>query len=196
MATLIGRGLDTTHTGIIAATDKHLLIVISTLGCAVISHENENGIILQLLLLEKATQPLEVFIDVGDHAIEPLAIIRHVFGGIKVTVFLLHIVRRVRRVRRDETQERLILVRLDKLHRLGEKHIGAIALEFLRLTIHQQRIVDIVITPVIRDLSQPPTPVIHRLLKTPVLRPVRIVIPQVPLAKQPRRIPMLLQHLR
>ena len=135
MATLIGRSLDATHAGIIAATDEHLLIVISTLGCAVISHENENGIILQLLLLEKATQSLEVFIDVGDHAVEPLAIIRHIFLRIEVTVFLLHIVRRVRCVRRDETQERFVLVGFDKLHRLGEKHIRAVALELPRLTV-------------------------------------------------------------
>ena len=89
----------------------------------------------------------------------------------------------MRGVRGDIAEKRTILVGFDELHRTVKPYIGAIAGKLLRLAIVKVRIVEIIIAPIVGSLADASPAVNEHLAESSILRPERVVVPQMPLAE-------------
>ena len=96
----------------------------------------------------------KILIDVGNHAVELRA---DYFLSYEVAVgrgiFFFNEVRAVGRVGGDVGEEGLVFGFADKLHRLFEPYIGAVALESLRCVVHKIDVIEVVVAPVIGQFA-------------------------------------------
>ena len=99
-------------------------------------------------------------------------------------------------VRREIDEERFVLVLADETYGLVEKYIGAIALEFLGLPVAVIGVVEVVVAPIVRDLSYCATPQTDHIIEALVLGTHGPVVAEVPLAELPGRVTIVLECLR
>ena len=74
----------------------------------------------------------------------------------------------------------------DELHRFVEPDVRAIAFEFGPLVAHQKSVVEIVVAPIVRDLSQSSAAMPDAAIKSLVHRPRRCTVAEMPLAEDSR----------
>ena len=106
-------------------------------------------------------------------------------------------VRAVRGVRRQVAEERLALL-VPLLHPRGrgiEPQVRAVPGEALGPAVVEVAAVEQRVVELRRGVAHPEAEVVRRLLKPLVVRPVRVVVAQVPLAEQPRLVPRGREHL-
>jgi hypothetical protein len=76
----------------------------------------------------------------------------------------------------------------DKLDRLTKEDIGAVARELLGPAVVIVGVVEIAVSPIIRNLADAAAAVDENLLKAAILRPEWAVVAEVPLAEDGRRV--------
>ena len=141
------------------------------------------------------TQQPHVVIDVGDHPVEVR--IGHVaIADIRLCPFRRHAVRAVRGVGREIKQKRFRPILFDEPHALTEPDVGAVALELFELPVPFVGVIEVVVAPVIRGLTNPAATMPHHILKAPVLRTMRSVVAEVPLANHPGSIAVRRKEIR
>jgi hypothetical protein len=91
----------------------------------------------------------------------------------------------MRCVGRNVAEERSLPIAFDKAEGFGKPDIGTVALIRLITILGPGGIIEVVVAPIVRCVAHPTSTVCHYFLKAPVLRPVRIVIAQMPFAKDP-----------
>ena len=94
----------------------------------------------------------------------------------------------MRGVGREIEQERLRPILFDEPHALTEPDVGAVALELFELPVPFVGVIEVVVAPVIRGLPNPAATMPDDILKAPVLRTMRSVVAEVPLADHPGHI--------
>ena len=160
----------------------------------VVGREDQNRVLGQPQFVQLRYQPAHVFVDIGDHPVE--SGVRYVWVvGVEVAVLLGHVERAVRGVGHQISKERPLAVRLDEFHRRVEPNVGAIPVKLLRPAVAEIRIIEIRITPIVGRLPHTTPAMNQHLAKTSILRPERIIIPQVPLPKAAGLITTFGKHL-
>ena len=162
---------------------------------AVVGHEDQYGVFFQARLLESTHQLAEIFVDVGDHAVELRHRVGHALVGIRLGIFFVDQVRPVRRVGGKVNEERPILVLVDELQGVVEPDVGAVAGNLLGLAVAEVDVVEVVVTPVVGPLTDAAPAVAEDVVETLVLRAVRVVIAQVPFAEHAGAVAGRLEHL-
>src|SRR5210317_2249894 len=97
-------------------------------------------------------------------------------------------VRTMRGVGREIKQKRLRAILFDETHALTEPDVSTVALEFLEFPVPFVGVIEVVVAPVIRGLTNPAATMPHDVLKAPVLRTMRCVVAEVPFADHPCHI--------
>ena len=180
-AVVIGR-LRPSHAGVVPGGDELLPVPKATTGGTVVGHEDQDRLLLDTQLGQLAAQAAEVFVDVGDHAVERrLRDIGVAFVGILVCVG--NQVRAVGGVGGDEGEERLVAAGLDEVDGLVEPDIGAVAGMADGVTVVEVGVVEIVVAPEIGGLSNAAAAVGDYGLEAAVEGAVGIVVSQMPFAE-------------
>ncbi len=102
----------------------------------------------------------------------------------------------MRRVERQIEKERLVFVLLNKADALPEPDIRAIAFEPLELPVPLVGIVEVVVAPVVRSLTDAAATMPDDILKAPVLRSVRGIVAEVPLTNHAGGVPVRAKEIR
>ena len=165
-------------------------------GSAIVRHENQNRVFRQTEFLQMLSQLPEVVIDVGDHSVEVRAASapRNCLL-VRIAPLRIDSIGTMRCVRRQVKQERLFLVVLYKAMSFAKPNVGAIAIELLKLTISFISVVEVVVTPVVRRLPDSTASMPDHILEASVLRSMRRVITQVPLADHSRHVTRIGEHI-
>ena len=171
---------------IILATffSTHAVVVnVRATGGAVVGGENENGVVGQAFLLEKRAHRTDVVINVGNHAKKVGNV--HTLLHVRRAGFHRRMHRAVRGVGAEVNEERLIIVLdlLDEPLGVVEKHIGAKALHRHGFAVVKIGAVEVGVVPVVGRLPHAATAMAQHFLKTAILRAVRIIVTQMPLAE-------------
>ena len=169
------------------ATAHPGIINIQPLGHAIVVHEDHNGIFIQPLGFEKVQYPPHVGVQVLNHRqIRGMRIIQTRLAE-RRDKRLRCGQRRVWRIRRQITKERLIPTLFDKCHRLVKKQIFTVAFALTAHTIANHLRIEVLARP-------------HRVRRTPVkttmLRTIADTIAQMPLANKTGLITRGFQQLR
>ena len=102
----------------------------------------------------------------------------------------------MRCIRREVEEERLVLVLLDESHRLAKPHVRAVTLKLLELAVPLVGVVEVGVAPVIRGLPHTTAAMPDHVLETPVLRPMRRIVAEMPFPDHPSHITCIRKHIR
>ena len=182
VAAVVQRGLLPAHAGVV-----HRLAG----GGAVVGHEHQDGVVVQVVLVQEPVQPRQVLVDAGDHGEEAGVIGGHLATGDRVTVGIAVVVgdpqRPVRSVGGEVGEERVAGARAAPHPGAGllEPHVGAVAAKLLHRVAMAVDVVEVIVAVVVGGRGDPPARVPDRFLEAAVLRPVGVVVAEVPLAEMP-----------
>ena len=141
-------------------------------------------------------QPRHIVIYIGNHPIEIGALRWQSLPTIHLAVGIGNAKRPMRRVRRHITEKWTLSVAFNKRHRLLKPDIGAVAIIRLFRAVSKVGIVKIVVTPVIRRLTDTAAAVVEGFFKPSVVRPERIIIAEVPFAEHAGFIAVAPENIR
>jgi hypothetical protein len=158
-----------------------------SIGCRpVVAEKDDDRVVAQTKIVESREQPSDVVIDVRDHAVDARERRVQTFCREGVEVIVGHLERRVRRVEREITEERLALAARDETHRLVREHVGDIPLR-----LHRPSVVFEIRVEVEIPMSGAKAEELVEALRA---RRARHVRPVVPLAERAGAIPARTQH--
>ena len=149
-------------------------------GGAVVRGENENSVVGQPLFFEEPPHGTDIVVDVGDHAVEVGEV--HILVLIRFAGSLRRMHGAVRRVGAEVHEERFFAVFHLGDEALGiiKKDIGAKALGGHGFAVVKIGAIKVGVVPKIRRLAHAAAAVPQHLLKSAILRTIRIVVAQVP----------------
>ena len=152
-------------------------------SCAVVGHKDEDGVVGDTQFVERGLQLAEVFVDVGDHAVEAGAVF--VWGGVAVLldVVRLDVERSVRRVGGDVAEEGPVGVFYDKASALAEEHVRAVALVRGGDAVFEIGVVKVVVAPGIARVADAAAGVVDGFGKAALVRAVGRAVAEMPLAE-------------
>ena len=149
---------------------------------AVVGHEDQQGVFREPEFGEFFAETSEVLIDIGDHAVEFCHFIRQARMAIGLGIGIRHDVRRVWGVGGEIEKERFLAFFLNVTRCFVEPYIGAISFVLFPCAVGEIGIVVIVVSPVIRAVSNTAAEVLDHMLKPLILRSAGVVVSQMPLA--------------
>ncbi len=183
VSSVVRRALHAAHAGVEAPRRVPLPVEVDPAAGPVVGHEDEDGVALEAPVGEGLPQGAEVFVDVGDHAVELRPLLGHQ-ASVGRAVARLHVVGAMRSVGRDGAEEGVVPVALEEAQRLAEPDVGAVALEVPGFPVDGVGVVEVVVSPVVGGLADASAAVGDHLVEAAVLRPVGRAVAQVPLAEQ------------
>ena len=145
------------------------------INAAKIIHENEDGILGNTELIQRLTQPTHIFVDVSNHTVKISTGVGHL-PPVRLGVHIGNAKWPMWRISRNIAEKGLIFVPLNKPGCLLEPDIGTINIKRHFHSITPVGVVEVVVAPVIRRLTDPPATVIERLFKPTVMWSKRIVV--------------------
>ncbi len=164
-------------------------------GGSVVRGENENRVVSQTKFLELLLHPRNVLVNVGNHPVKlgPRRGNTHFLVGFGV--FGINSKGTVRRIGGKVNQKRLVFVFLDEFHGSIEPNVGAIFLESFKNPVVPIGIAEIIVAPIVGRLHHAAAAVDQDFLKPLVLGSAGVIVPQMPLAEDPRFVTGLGKYL-
>ena len=144
----------------------------------VIAHEDQDGVVPQAAFLEELLQAPHGGVELGDHAQELVALAL-------VRIFLVHDQWNMRDVGGQVAEERssAVLLLVHPFHGLVKPDIGTVPLVRLSYAVVFVYVIVVVVGPVIGHGGYPPCPMMDRLIEPAILRPVGMVVAEVPFSE-------------
>ena len=182
MASVIDPRFFAAHARVISICWISLRGYSGSLGCAVVSHEDQYGVFCQVIVREPLAEASDVFVDVCDHAVESRALFRYALLQIRRAVFFVYVEWAMGGVGGDVTEE-WGFIRRHKLHGFVKPYVCAIAGVLFGCAVSEIGCGKVVVVPVVRDFSNYAAAETQGFSKSPVKRAIGIVVAQMPFAK-------------
>ena len=195
MPSVILRAFPAPKTGIVTSRSELVGIPLLARCAAIIGHKDKNGVVGDSQFIKVRIKPTEVVVDVGDHSKETLTVVGMPLTPVAVVIGSINVIRRMRCVRSDETDEGLVLVTINEAHALPEPDIRAVAVELAWLAVDHVGIVKVIILPPVRHLADSASAMRNDLLEAPVLGAIRVVVAQMPFAEETGGVAVFGKHV-
>ena len=200
VSTFIRRPFFTAHSGVISCPDELLRIQVASGRGTVIGHEDKDGVFLKPQDSEMVPEPCHVVVNIGDHPPEIRAVAFHTFPSVNLTVGIGDTEGPVWRIRREVAEKRTVLIAfslsLNERHRLLKPDIRAVTIKGLFRTVSEIGVIEIVVAPVIRGLTDAATAVVEGFVETSVVWTEGVVIAEMPFPEHTRLIAVASEDIR
>ena len=152
------------------------------IGGAVVSHEDEDGVVGDVEFAEFLSEFAEVVIEVGDHAVEFGTAFPGDFFFIGSGPFFRNLVGGLGGVKGEVEEEGFFFVLGDEVLGLGKPDVGGVALEFLVGAVALVGIIELIVAPIIGSLANSSGLVPDDVLEALIHGSAGSVVTEVPLA--------------